>query len=546
MKISLKMATVLTFIFLIVMPAPNSICYADGSTKGLIEQYKFDRDFNSSSASESSPVPIEAASSDIAGFMGETERGPAAPVMVKSWAEYQNVFGGYFGSNKYLPYEVKGYFDNGGQKLYVARIADENAQIASIRLLKGKQNALTVNAIGEGTWGNRVAVKVTASKNEAEAFNIEVYYWSTNPPQLKTGLIRGSSILKPTLTEKFENISVDENSDNYFGIKVNGVSNLIKISVENEDSDLIPDSNEAIVFLNKGTDGNSTLDVNDFTRVDTSNSGVCNGLNALGTIDEISILYSPDALEIDGLADAMIKQCEELGNRVVIVDSDKGDRDPEPNADFSSSYAAFYYPWVKINTTEGQQLIPPGGPVAGVYAFTSLQNGVDKAPANELLKGVADTEFTIDNNSYERLNTRYVNAIRNFSSRGILIWGAHTLSNDPEWKYISTRRYDCYINQSIRSGLDWTYGLPDDQMLWDSAKRTVTEFLTREWIKGALKGNKADNAFFVKIDRSVMNQDDIDDGRLVVQIGVALEKPSEFYIITMTVNLSSNDTMAGS
>jgi phage tail sheath protein FI len=106
--------------------------------------------------------PIEGVSTSTAGFIGETERGPTLPKLVTSWLEYQRKFGSYFGTDKYFPYALEGFFRNGGQRCYVARIVKKTAQSASLTL-KADDNtaALTVNAIGEGSWGNNIAIKVS-------------------------------------------------------------------------------------------------------------------------------------------------------------------------------------------------------------------------------------------------------------------------------------------------------------------------------------------------------------------------------------------------
>lgn len=104
--------------------------------------------------------PIEGVSTSTAGFLGECERGPTTPRLISSWLEYQRVYGSFFGSDKYLPYTVQGFFDNGGQRLFIGRIVKTNAQIAALKLSKDAEEALTVGAVGEGSWGDRVAVKI--------------------------------------------------------------------------------------------------------------------------------------------------------------------------------------------------------------------------------------------------------------------------------------------------------------------------------------------------------------------------------------------------
>lgn len=155
--------------------------------------------------------PIEGVSTSTAGFLGETERGPTVPRLVTSWLEYQRVFGSYLGSDKYLPYTVQGFFDNGGKRCYVGRIVkagDAAATAATVKLAAGSANALTVTAIGEGAWGNRVAVKV--SPGSLSGFRLSVYYWKSAPTALFDPDYDQKANPRPTAVEFYDNLSVDE------------------------------------------------------------------------------------------------------------------------------------------------------------------------------------------------------------------------------------------------------------------------------------------------------------------------------------------------
>ncbi len=120
--------------------------------------------------------------------------------------------------------------------------------------------------------------------------------------------------------------------------------------------------------------------------------------------------------------------------------------------------------------------------------------------------------------------------IRTFLSRGHVVWGARTISTDPLWKYVNIRRLFLYIEESVEEATQWVVFEPNNERLWSRIIATITQFLTRVWRDGALMGTTPDEAFFVKCDRSTMTQDDIDNGRLIVLIGVAPVKPAEFVI----------------
>ena len=202
--------------------------------------------------------------------------------------------------------------------------------------------------------------------------------------------------------------------------------------------------------------------------------------------------------ESPSMAQALVEQCERLRYRMAILDSVPQSR---------SSYAAVYGPFLNG--------LPPSGFVAGVWAATPVW----KAPANVALKGVKGP--------LEVVRDPRVNAIREFAGRGILVWGARTLSDDPEWKYVNVRRLVIYLERSIEQGLQWVGFEPNDVATWKRVTQSVQEFLSRVWRDGALQGKKPEEAYFVKCE---MTQNDLDRGRLVVEVGVAPIKPAEFVI----------------
>jgi phage tail sheath protein FI len=193
-----------------------------------------------------------------------------------------------------------------------------------------------------------------------------------------------------------------------------------------------------------------------------------------------------------------------------------------------TSCAAMYYPWIAIDNSVQ---LPPSGFVCGIFTRVDVTRGVWKAPANETVIEALDVQTLIDNQGQERLNPQGINTIRSFTGRGIRLWGARTMSSDAEWKYVSVRRYFIYLEQSIVEGLQWVVFEPNDEPLWSAVRQTITNFLSKNWLRGALMGSKPEEAFFVICDRTTMTQDDIDNGRLIAVIAVAPVKPAEFVII---------------
>ncbi|TEB15315.1 Phage tail sheath protein [Pelotomaculum sp. FP] len=457
--------------------------------------------------------PIEGVSTSTAGFLGETERGPSTPRLITSWLQFQRVYGGYLGNGKYLPQAVEGFYANGGQRCYIARVVDSEAGTATAKLTRGTEDALTVSAVGEGAWGNGVQVSVGAGT--FSGFKLVVRYRS--------------------LEELFDNLSTDSGSSDYYGKRVNGVSNFIVLSGETGDSGEAPDGPASFTALSGGDDGTAPLDLDDFIRTDIDIPGQRKGLTAFNEIDEISIVYAPNAAAVTGLVGALITHCENSKDRFAIIDAAQGQSSVSglnPRSGWDTKYAAFYYPWIKIYDplSKTYQLAPPGGHMAGIYARSDTERGVHKAPANEVVRGAVDLEFAITKGEQDVLNPRGVNCIRAFPGRGIRVWGARTLSSDTLWKYINVRRLFIFLEESIDEGTQWVVFEPNDEKLWARVKQSITEFLTRVWKDGALMGKTPDEAFFVKCDRTTMTQDDIDNGRLICLIGVAPVKPAEFVI----------------
>ena len=175
--------------------------------------------------------------------------------------------------------------------------------------------------------------------------------------------------------------------------------------------------------------------------------------------------------------------------------------------------------------------IPPGGAICGVYARSDHKRGVWKAPADQVIKNVIDVVQSVSTETNAVLNARGVNIIRDFGPRGIRVFGARTLSTDPELKYVNVRRYLIYLETSIWKGLQFVVFEPNADPLWAKIRGTIIHFLISEWRSGALMGGRAEEAYFVRCDRSTMTQNDIDSGRLVVEVGVAPIKPAEFVIL---------------
>ncbi|WP_457624921.1 phage tail sheath family protein [Persephonella sp.] len=273
------------------------------------------------------------------------------------------------------------------------------------------------------------------------------------------------------------------------------------------------------------------------------------GLYSLEEVDEVSIIVTPGITD-NSIQTQIIAHCEKMKDRIAVLDipeeSGKTDAvDFVKNLSSDKGYAAVYYPWIKVPVEREEKLggdteekivleerfIPPSGYVAGVYARTDAERGVHKAPANETLLGVTELKFKITNNDQENLNENNVNCIRSFPGRGVRVWGARTIASNELWRYVNVRRLFMFIEESIEEGIQWVVFEPNDKALWDRVKQSISSFLITLWKNGALMGSTPEEAFFVKCDETTMTPDDIDNGRLVCEVGIAPVRPAEFVII---------------
>jgi phage tail sheath protein FI len=258
-------------------------------------------------------------------------------------------------------------------------------------------------------------------------------------------------------------------------------------------------------------------------------------LAELEKIDEPALVYTPNVQAVPGLTDLILAHCEKLQNRFAIIDSIKGQTPSNVSKPRACSFAALYYPWLVVQESGSSKLctVPPGGHIAGIYARTDLERGVHKAPANQEVKGAVELEYAVSSQEQDRLNPLGVNCIRKFQGRGILVWGARTLTVDPEHRYVNVQRLLMYLEQSISKGTEWAVFEPNNEKTWAKVKASVDSFLSSSWRAGMLMGNKPQEAYFVKCDRSIMTQKDVDDGKLLIQVGVAPVKPAEFMIFVV-------------
>lgn len=509
------------------------------------------------------PVPIEGVSTSTAGFVGLTERGPTTVRLVTSLRDYQRWYGGPVDpATSYLPFAVKGFFDNGGQRLFVARVTRPNATASNLTLTTDGDD-LVVEAIGPGNLDNRIFVRVQPASrklsadqvgpggdpNDPTRFRLQVLYYGTPPPlplvdPLDRSELRNPLRREPDAVEDWDNLTKDPLSGDYVVTVLQGsqlVSTAPGTPGQPPEADWAP--------LTGGADGNAMTAL---ALLGTELPPT--GLMALRQIDEISLLCVPDEVngelfpnqaDRDEIRSQLVIQCEELKDRFAVLQVDKGqERVDTILPPVTSSYAAIYYPWLRVldSRTNDTRLVPPGGHMVGIYAKTDVERGVHKAPANVEVRGIMPRdlpgnrkplEYLVNKRQHDILNPRGINVVRDFRAdrRGIRVWGARTLAADAQWKYVNVRRLFIFVEESIDEGVQWVVFEPNSEPTWDRVRRSISNFLDSVWRSGALMGSLPDEAFYVRCDRSTMTQQEIDTGQLVCYIGMAPVKPAEFVVL---------------
>ena len=270
-------------------------------------------------------------------------------------------------------------------------------------------------------------------------------------------------------------------------------------------------------------------------------------LSLLEPIDDINMVIAPDRTDAD-VQQAIIAHCENMQDRFAILDSPRGappfgtdSVEVHRNSlDSAGGFAALYYPWLQVSPAKGTGTIlaPPSGHVAGIFSRTDNNRGVHKAPAgNEaLVNGAMGAERVLSDVDQGQLNTKGINVIRVFAAGGRpLVWGARTTATDRNWQYVNIRRLFLFLEESIEEGIRWAVFEPNNLQLWQKLKRTITEFLTRVWRDGALFGETADKAFYVRIDEALNPDSTRALGRLYIEIGVRPSYPAEFIIVRIGI-----------
>lgn len=265
--------------------------------------------------------------------------------------------------------------------------------------------------------------------------------------------------------------------------------------------------------------------------------GKKSGLHLFDEIQDISLICAPGVTD-PAAQDAILTHCEKNRFRFAVLDSpetlDGGiDTMPMPR---DSIMGAYYFPWVQMYDMVADQnlYVPPSGGICGVYGRVDSTRGVHKAPANELFKTALGLKYNLTDAEQEMLNPKGINCIRDFPGRGIRVWGARTISSNPEWRYVNVRRLFCMVEQALQNGTNWVVFEPNTRDLWKKITRNITAFLLNIWKSGALFGSTPEEAFYVRCDDELNPPESIDAGYVTIELGLAPAKPAEFVVFRVS------------
>jgi phage tail sheath protein FI len=490
--------------------------------------------------------PLSAVGTAVAAFVGFTAKAPSddpddpdglKPRLVTNWSQFERLYGG-FAPGAVLPHAVYGYFNNGGGLCYIVRVPHERAAgnrppLALPSADKADKPVLELTALVDDDVEVVIQPGVAGVEGaDGPTFDITVLHNGVQEEQF-TGLTLGKG-------PRFAETVVAEQS------------HLIGVKVKAADKSALPQVGS--YPIERAATTPVEVRPSDFEGAESARTGI----RGLVIADEVTMVAVPDlitaARQSDGTVDldmwksvqtSLINHCEAEANRMAVLDA-------PPNMDaqqikewragvamYDSKFAALYYPWIKVPNpaaTNGDRIItvPPSGHMAGIWARTDESRGVWKAPANEVVLGAVDVERKITHGEQSLLNPIGINCIRPFGVRGIRVWGARTLASDPSWRYLNVRRLFNMVETSILLGTQWVVFEPNDNALWQRVKRTINAFLLGLWRDGALFGTTPEEAFFVKCDGETNPPESIDEGKLVVEVGIAPVKPAEFVIFRVS------------
>ena len=465
-------------------------------------------------------------------------QGPEAVTLVTSWYEFTKYFGGYNASYP-ATFQVGAFFSNGGKELYVKRVLHSDAAAAMVDVVTaGSATVATFTSKNAGTDGNNLRIVVSAG-SVSSTYTVYVYK--------ESGVL--NDISDDILLERYENVVFDdETSSDFAETVINTVSPNIKVS----------DSAAGVpVMVNPypltGGSNGTTPVAADYTDYKGSSASVFEDFTPL---DRPLVIFLPAVQSLVSekvsVYDAATSWAE-LNNGFVIVETPK-DQTVANAISFAGSLAdtsnaAAYYPWTYISDPIGRgtgalRLIGPSGAIAGLYLTTDASRGVFKAPAGigTTVAGVVAIEKSFSSADLDAMNssTSPVNPLRQIPGAGLSVMGARTLKQDGTAnKYVNMRRSLIYIRKNLKNLTEFAIFENNDEALWARIRTAINSFLTEYKNQGGLRGATNSQAFFILCDASNNSAQNIANGEVHIQVGVALQYPAEFIIIDLSQKTSA-------
>jgi len=279
---------------------------------------------------------------------------------------------------------------------------------------------------------------------------------------------------------------------------------------------------------------------------DRSSESLEAGLQVISNLNTVDIVCTPDwsnaGQDAIDQQQMVVNHCDTMGDRFAILDSRLGDTPHDISSEWSQldgTNAALYYPWIRVKGFGGRsELVPPCGHIAGVYSRSDYSLGVHKAPANEVLEGVIDLECTLTRHDREKLSFNRVNYLCPFPRKGLLVWGARTLSGQPDWTFVNVRRLFLTIVRWIDCNMQGLTFETNDKKLWAQIERKLIGYLLTHYESGALKGASPREAFYVKCNAETNPYETRTSGQAIAEIGFAPATPFEFISVRLVLGES--------
>ena len=525
---------------------------------------------------------ITAASTSTAAFIGMAEKGPDNKAhLVTSYTEFLDTFGGFTtkdvlgiedthtppDNNIYLPYAVWAFFQNGGRKCYIIRLAP-GAKPSSIKVPAADGDAFTVKATSPGAGGNNLFVAVTEGTIDIPDPTPEDLNRRKPTYKVEVKTDGGRNVL-----ESFDGVTMDKDADNSIDTVINGNSRFIEISDVNHGKvpTLKPAPGEAgpspagpgTVLLTEEQIGYKLAGAtagNDISDGDVVKQ-LTVGTSALDKITDVSLIAAPGFTSFEvinagfnyaerhrnGLGDAFFiaDVPARIANKNEVIDFVKNPLF-QPN---NNGYGALYFPWInardQIAKGRNRKIpLPPSGFIAGICARIDNVRGVWKAPAGTEagVSGHQGLTASLTDMDQGVINLAGVNALRTFPGYGTVVWGSRTVSHDIAWRYVPVRRMANFLKSSIYDGIQWAVFEPNDGPLWDALRLTIGGFMMDLFRQRALQGSTPEEAFFVKCDNETTTETDQQNGIVNIQVGFAPLKPAEFVVVRLSQKVAQQQT----